>query len=50
MKEQYSEKKGKEVFYASINAKKAGSSKWHKKRKPSKKNYSHNAIMMAQKR
>lgn len=32
MIEQYGEKKGKEVFYASINAKKKGSKKWHKKR------------------
>lgn len=33
MTEQYGGKKGKEVFYASINAGKAGSEKWHKKRK-----------------
>ena len=32
MKSQYGVEKGKEVFYASINAGKAGSSKWHKKR------------------
>jgi hypothetical protein len=33
MKSQYGSKKGKQVFYASINAGKAGSSKWHKKRR-----------------
>jgi len=33
MRKQYGEKKGEEVFYASINKKKKGSSKWHKKRK-----------------
>ncbi len=32
-----SEKKAKEVFYSSINKKKAGSSKWHEKRKAIKK-------------
>ena len=31
MKAQYGAEKGKQVFYASINAKKAGSSKWYKK-------------------
>lgn len=31
MKKQYGAKKGKEVFYSSINKKKPGSSKWHKK-------------------
>ena len=31
MKAQYGAKKGKQVFYASINAKKAGSSQWHRK-------------------
>ncbi|MDI6760489.1 MAG: hypothetical protein QMD05_06650 [Candidatus Brocadiaceae bacterium] len=30
-------KKGKSVFYASINKKKAGSSKWHGKRKTKKR-------------
>ena len=29
MRRQYGEDKGKQVFYASINAKKAGSQKWH---------------------
>lgn len=29
MKARYGSKKGKSVFYASINAKKKGSSKWH---------------------
>jgi len=33
MKKQYGAKKGKSVFYASLNKKKKGSSKWHKKRK-----------------
>lgn len=33
MKKQYGAKKGKQVFYASINKKKKGSSTWHKKRK-----------------
>jgi hypothetical protein len=31
MKKQYGAKKGKEVFYSSINKGKKGSSKWHKK-------------------
>jgi len=31
MKGEYGAKKGASVFYASINAKKAGSSGWHKK-------------------
>lgn len=30
MKKEYGEKKGKEVFYASINKGKKGSTKWHK--------------------
>jgi len=29
MRKQYGKKKGKAVFYASINKKKKGSSKWH---------------------
>lgn len=29
MKHQYGDKKGESVFYASINAHKSGSSKWH---------------------
>jgi len=33
MKKEYGAKKGKEVFYASINAKKKGSSRWHGKKK-----------------
>jgi len=33
MVKQYGKKKGKQVFYASINKGKAGSKKWHKKRK-----------------
>jgi len=42
MEEQYGEKKGKQVFYASINKGKKGSSEWHKK-----KNYSKEAIRRA---
>ena len=30
MKKQYGARKGKRVFYASINARKKGSSSWHK--------------------
>jgi len=30
MKKEYGEKKGEDVFYASINKGKAGSSEWHK--------------------
>lgn len=30
MKRQYGEKKGKQVFYASINKDKTGSGQWHK--------------------
>jgi len=33
MKQTYGADKGESVFYASINAKKAGSSKWHGKKK-----------------
>ncbi len=33
MKKEYGGKKGKAVFYASIQKKKKGSSKWHKKSK-----------------
>ena len=44
MMEQYGAKKGKQVFYASINAKKTGSSKWHRK---SKSNYSNSAVNYA---
>lgn len=32
MKSEYGEKKGKQVFYASINKGKPGSKKWHGKR------------------
>lgn len=32
MKKEYGEKKGEEVFYASINANKSGSDKWHDKK------------------
>ena len=34
MKSQYGEKKGKSVFYASINAEKPGSKKWEGHAKP----------------
>ena len=45
MKEEYGTRKGRSVFYASINKKKAGSAKWHKveshiKRKGLTRNYS----------
>jgi hypothetical protein len=33
MKKQYGKEKGERVFYASINAKKPGTSGWHKERK-----------------
>jgi len=33
MKKTYGKKKGKSVFYASMNKKKKGSSKWHGKKK-----------------
>jgi hypothetical protein len=33
MKEQYGEKKGNQVFYASINKRKAGSPEWEEKSK-----------------
>lgn len=32
MKSEYGDEKGKSVFYASINANKSGSAKWHKKK------------------
>lgn len=44
MQKEYGADKGKSVFYASINAKKSGSSKWHK---TSSKSYSHDAIALA---
>ena len=37
MVEQYGKKKGKEVFYASINKGKTGSQDWHVKRETIKK-------------
>jgi len=37
MKKQYGVSKSKQVFYSSINAKKKGSSKWHKMRRKTKK-------------
>ena len=33
MQKQYGTKKGKSVFYASINARKRGASKWHAKKR-----------------
>lgn len=33
MRKEYGAKKGKSVFYASINKKKKGSKKWHGKKK-----------------
>lgn len=36
MKSKYGEKKGKEVFYSSINKGIAGSSKWHEKKRKNK--------------
>lgn len=33
MEKEYGTKKGKSVFYASINKKKPGSAKWHGKKK-----------------
>lgn len=44
MIKEYGAEKGKQVFYASINKKKEGSSKWHK---VSKSGYSHNAVALA---
>ena len=44
MVKQYGKEKGKSVFYASINAKKEGSNKWHK---ATKKGYSSGAVAMA---
>ena len=41
MKKEYGDKKGEEVFYASKNAHKAGSSKWEGKK------YSHEAVKQA---
>jgi len=46
MKQYKDPKKAKEVFYSSINAKKVGSSKWHKM---SKTRYSDGAIKYAMK-
>ena len=43
MKKEYGDKKGEQVFYASRNAHKAGSSKWEGK----KKSYSEGAVKEA---
>ena len=48
MEKEYGEKKGKQVFYASLNAKKKGSSDWHKKTKSG--NFSKEAIAVANRR
>jgi hypothetical protein len=37
MCKKYGDKKGKEVFYASINEKKKGSEKWHEPEKEDKR-------------
>ena len=37
MKKQYGDKKGKQVFYASINKGKKGSEQWHEKGSSKKK-------------
>jgi len=49
MMKEYGAEKGKQVFYASINAGKAGSSKWHgkKKKKSSGKSYDREHIKLA---
>ena len=40
MKKEYGDKKGEEVFYASINKGKTGSEEWHRKLKKAQgKNY-----------
>ena len=39
MRKTYGKKKGKGVFYASINKKKKDTSKWHKKSMKSNKHY-----------
>jgi len=43
MRKQYGAKKGRQVFYASINKKKKGSSKWHAK----SKNYDSKTVKLA---
>lgn len=45
MRKQYGKEKGKEVFYASINAKKKGSEKWHMGK--SSQNFSHKTLLSA---
>lgn len=37
MRKTYGREKGEEVFYASINKKKKGSTKWHRQKKKGKK-------------
>ena len=41
MVKSYGAKKAEEVFYASINKKKKGTSKWHGKKKEAKKDNKH---------
>jgi len=36
MKDEYGDKKGEEVFYASINAHKKGANRWHHKKRSKK--------------
>jgi len=43
MRKQYGDR-AEEVFYSSINAKKAGSEKWHGKRKEKHSSYSSEAV------
>jgi len=46
MSKQYGEKKGEQVFYASINKGTPGSSKWHGKRSGTKKtSLAHRTLM-----
>ena len=47
MKKEYGDKKGDEVFYASIQKKAKGSEKWHKKNQGKGKKYSREAVRMA---
>jgi hypothetical protein len=47
MRRQYGSEKGERVFYASINKKKAGSSRWHSKRKKKHGSYSKGVVNRA---
>jgi hypothetical protein len=46
MQKQYGEKKGKGVFYASMNLKKPGTEKWHKKSKKNEENTMDNVLKL----